>query len=164
MDNEKAIVNKYSIKTLELSQINNIVKDYVNDYNRKFEYYTVVCNWNLTFDNGVRVDVRSKKLYRFCVLHKNLEKCLKNKINHYKKDGLDFSHISEMNITFKTRLDHMTYKHYLEQPMPMVERIIKKLYKNYELIKKLNDIDLTLHMGKIESGRDDIVYYNDEYE
>ena len=33
------------------------------------------------------------------------------------------------------------------------------------LQKKLNDIDLTLQMGKIESGRDDIVYYSveDEY-
>ena len=62
IDNEKAIVNKYSFKTLELSQINNIVKDYVNDYNRKFDYYTVVCNWNLIFDNGVSVDVKSKKL------------------------------------------------------------------------------------------------------
>ena len=39
-----------------------------------------------------------------------------------------------------------------------------KSCRNYELIKKLNDIDLTLHMSKIESGRDDIVYYNDEDE
>ena len=36
-----------------------------------------------------------------------------------------------MNITFITNYDHITYKHYLEQPMPMVER----LYKNYGPIK-----------------------------
>ena len=36
----------------------------------------------------------------------------------------------------------------MEQPMPMVERIIsKKLYGNYELRKTLDDIDLTLLMG-----------------
>ena len=30
----------------------------------------------------------------------------------------------------------MTFKHYLEQPMPMVERVpIKKVYQNLELIK-----------------------------
>ena len=35
-----------------------------------------------------------------------------------------------MNFTFKTRLEHMTYKHYVEQPMPMIERLIdRKLYK-----------------------------------
>ena len=70
-----------------------------------------------------------------------------------------------MNITFKTRLDHMTYKHYFEQLMPMVERLInKRLFKNYELIKTLNDIDLTLHMGAYETGKADIVYYGDEDE
>ena len=62
-----------------------------------------------------------------------------------------------MKITFITRLDHKTYKHYIEQPMPMVERLInKKLYKNYEFIKTLDDIDLTLHMGPYESGTRDI--------
>ena len=165
LDNEKAIVNKFSIKTPELSQINNIVKGYVNDYNRKFEYYMDECIWNLMFDNGVSVDVKSKKVYRFCVLTKKLEKYLKIRINRCKKQRLEFSHISEMNITFRTRLDHMTYKHYLEKPLPMVEKIfIKKLYKNYELIKKLNDIHLTLHMSKIETGGNDVVYNNDEDE
>ena len=61
----------------------------------------------------------------------------------------------EMNITFITRLDHMTYKRYLEQPMPMVERLInRKLYKNYDLIKTLVDIDLTLHMGPYETVKE----------
>ena len=41
-----------------------------------------------------------------------------------------------MSITFKTSLDFMTYKHYLDQPTPMVERLgnrkLKKLlaFKN----------------------------------
>ena len=65
MDNEKAIVNKYSIKTPELSQINNIVKDDVNDYNRKLENFTVVCNWNLLFDNDISFDVKYKLMYGF---------------------------------------------------------------------------------------------------
>ena len=65
-------------------------------------------------------------MYRFRVLHQKLEKNLRNKNNSYENKGLEFSHISEKNITFETRLDHMTYKHYLEQPMPMVERLINK--------------------------------------
>ena len=55
----------------------------------------------------------------------------------------------------------MTYKYYMEQPMPMVARLVnRKLYKNYELIKTLNDIDLTLHMGAYEKGED--VHYNSD--
>ena len=84
----------------------------------------------MVFDNDISIDVKSKLIYRFCALHQNRGNYLKNEINRYKKEGLEFSHISEMNITFETRLDHMTYKQYIEQLMPMVERIInKKLYK-----------------------------------
>ena len=75
------------------------------------------------FDNDISIDGKSKVIYRISVLSHNLEKCPK-KIIHYKRQGLEFSHISEMNITFITRLDHMTYKHYIEQPMPLVERLI----------------------------------------
>ena len=43
--------------------------------------------------------------------------------------------------------------------MPMVERLVNtKLYKNYELIKTLDGIDLTLHMGVYEKGREDIFH------
>ena len=59
----------------------------------------------------------------------------------------------------------MTYKHYIEQPMPMVERLVNtKLYKNYEPIKTLNDIDLTLHKGVYENGEEDVSYNSDEDE
>ena len=49
----------------------------------------------------------------------------------------------------------MTSKYYIEQSMPMVERLfIRKLYKNYELKKTLHDIDLTLDMGPFEAGKE----------
>ena len=64
-----------------------------------------------------------------------------------------------MNITFVTSLNHMTYKHYIEQPMPMVESLIyKKLYKKYDLMKTLDGIDRTLHKGDNETGK--AVQYN----
>ena len=88
-----------------------------------------------------------------------------NKINQYERQGYEFSHISEMNITFLTKLDHMTYKHFIEQPMPMVESLIdRKLYKNYELEKTLIDIDLTLDMGPYETGKADIHCSSEEDE
>ena len=49
----------------------------------------------------------------------------------------------------------MTYKHYLEQPMPVVERLInKKLYRNYDLKKTLDDIEYTSHMGPYGTGKE----------
>ena len=85
-----------------------------------------MCKWKLVFDNDISFDVKSKVKYRISVLCHNLEKNLKSKINHYKRQGLEVSYISETNITFITKLDNLTYKHYIEQPMPMVERLINR--------------------------------------
>ena len=90
------------------------------------------------FDSDISIDVKSEVLYGISVLRHNLENYLKNKINHYERQGLEFSHKSGMNFTFITRLVFMTKKHYKEQPMPMVERLVNgKLYKNFELRKTL---------------------------
>ena len=43
--------------------------------------------------------------------------------------------------------------------MPMVEMLInRKLYRNFNIIKSLDDIGLTLHMGAHETGKADIHY------
>ena len=82
------------------------------------------------FHNDISISVKSKVLYRISVLLEILEKNLKNKNNLYKGRGLEFSHKTEMYITFATCLHLMTYKHYIEQPMPMVEKVFTKvLYK-----------------------------------
>ena len=125
MNNEGTVINKYTIVKPELCGINSITKNNVNNYNRRFEYYEMQCKWKLVFDNDFFIDVKSKKKFRWAESH-NFERYLKNKVIHYKRRGLEFSHISEMKITFITRLDHRTCKHYIEQPMPMVEKLINK--------------------------------------
>ena len=110
------------------------------------------CKWKLVFDNNNLFDVKSKSQYQRSLNHK-FEKYLKNKINHYEKQGVKFSHTSEMNITYTAILEHMTYRHYLDNPMPQVERLINKnLYRKYDLIKSLDGIDELLHMGPLETG------------
>ena len=48
-----------------------------------------------------------------------------------------FPHISEMNISFISKLIDMTYELYIHQPKPMVEwALIKKLAKDPTLIRK----------------------------
>ena len=70
---------------------------------------------------------------------------------------MEFSYMAEMNTTSITSLDFNTCKHYIEQPVPMVERLVnRKSYKNYELIKTLDDIDLTQHMGAYEKGKENV--------
>ena len=74
---------------------------------------------------------------------------LVRKIEYYRRQGVRFFPILEMNITFITSLRLMTYERYFNQPMQMVERVLnKKLHKNPELVKMQKDAHLILYMGR----------------
>ena len=76
-----------------------------------------------------------------------MKKILKSKIKDYEKQGPKFCQICQMNITFITNLDHMTFNHLLQQPMPsVVRRFNEKIDRNLELMQMLSDTDLTLSM------------------
>ena len=82
------------------------------------------------FNNNISIDAKSKVIYRISVLCYSHVKNLKNKINYYRRQSLEFSRISEMKISFITSLDFLTYKHFMEQRIRMIERILnRKLYK-----------------------------------
>ena len=151
------VSNKYTIMILKLCEINNILINNVSKHDKKFVPEEIVCKRKLLFDNDISINVKFTVLYRISVLHHNLLKYLKNKIKYYRRQGLEFPHITEININFITSLDFMTYKHYMAQPMPMVERIVnRRLYKKHEIIKTLDNIDLTSHMGPCENAREDV--------
>ena len=57
MNNEGRVINNYSIMKPELCGINSIVKNSVNNYNRRFQYYEMQCKWKLVFDNEISIDV-----------------------------------------------------------------------------------------------------------
>ena len=85
-----------------------------------------------------------------------LVRCLIGKIEFFRRQGLRFSRILETNITFITSLDLMTYEHYFNQPIQMVERVLNKsFFKNLELVKMLKDVHLTLHMGRKQNSLDE---------
>ena len=129
MKTEGTVLNKYAIMKPELCEINNLLKNNVNIYDKRFELYKIVCKWKLVFENDISIDVKCKVMYRISALRHSLGKYQKNEINCYRRQGLEFSLLSETNITVITNLGFMTYKHYTEQPLPMVERILnRKLY------------------------------------
>ena len=133
------------------------MKNNVNIYDKEFQLYKHVCKKKIVFNNDISIDVKSKIMYRISVFPKNLEQYLKKEINFYRIQGLNLSYIAEMNITFTTSLHFITYKYFIEQLMPMVEKIInRKLYKNNEVIKTLDEIDLTSHIGPYENRRRDV--------
>ena len=132
---DKQVINRNGVENPDFIQIENILKNYARDYNKKFEFYMVICKWKIHFSNIV-VTVKSNPCHRF-----NLREFSLSKIKYYERRQHTFSHISEMNILFISDLRNMTYEHYLKQPKSMLEwRLNIILAKNPELVKILGNI------------------------
>ena len=116
----------------------DILKKYVDDYNKKFVLYIIICKWKLHFSDTT-INIKSNRLYNIHRLGWNLRSYLISEIEYLENKGHKFSHISEMNIVFISNLRNMTYEHYLKIPKPMLEwTIIRKLATNPKLIKAFN--------------------------
>ena len=104
------------------------------------------------------IRVKSKFLYNNWI-PKGLTLYLARKIEHFRKEGYIFSHLSEMSITFTAKFCDMTYEHYLEQPRCMLEwKLNEILYEKTEVVRRLDDLHITLNMGskQITRGESDI--------
>ena len=116
-----------------LNQIDEMMKKYVNIYNKNFERFSVSCVLKLlTTTNRVRYIKNNTKLnleyfFDFSIL---------SRINQYR---YNFPHICEMRITFSSYFRGMTYDYYIKQPLPMCEvRLNQIIAKNPRLIYRLN--------------------------
>ena len=99
-DNDKSIINKHKIMKPELGEINDITKSHVKTYNRRFRFYEVECKCKSIFVNDISSNIKSNNImYKTEIPSVSFEKCLKGRIIQFKKKGLSFSYISEMNIT-----------------------------------------------------------------
>ena len=134
----ESIICKYTVTYPSFLHIEDILKNFVDDYNKKFEFYLIVCKWKLKFSDTI-INIKSDRLYNIHRAGWNLRRSLLSKIEYLENNGHKFSHISEMNIVFITDLRNVTYYHYLQIPKPMLEwTIIKKLANNLKLIKSFN--------------------------
>ena len=131
------IISRYCVRNPNFLQIDNILQNYVLDYNKKFAFHLIICNFQLNFTDTI-VSVKSNTWSNLSTDF-HLRNLL-SKIKYYEKRGHKFSQISEMNITFVTDLRNMTYEHYLHQPKSMMEwKLNAILAKNPELIKILGN-------------------------
>ena len=61
---EGTVINKHTIMNPELWEINNILINNVNNYDKRFVLYKIKCKWKLVFNYDNSIDGKSKVLYR----------------------------------------------------------------------------------------------------
>ena len=135
---EKPFRIKHTIKNPDFFVTDKLSKDYITNHNKKYNLFLVKCDSNLIFNN----DLLKLILIETDFYHTNVYKLrsyLLNKIDNFIEKGCIFSHIDELNITTINDKMYMTYKYYIQNPMPAVElKLIMILAKNPHLIKSLN--------------------------
>ena len=131
----RSIICKNAVKNQSFLHIEDILKNFVDDYNKKFEFFKIFCKWKLHFSDTI-INVKSGSLYNIHRAGWNLRRNLMSKIEYFESNGHKFSHISEMNIVFITDLTNATYGPYLQIPKPMIEWVLlRKIATNPKLIK-----------------------------
>ena len=92
------IISRYIITNPDFLRREDILKNYIHDYNKKFVFYIIICKWKLHFSGRI-INVKNDKWCRLSAAF-YLRKILLSRIKYSERCGYKFSHISEMNITF----------------------------------------------------------------
>ena len=115
------IYDEYSINNSNLNDIDKIFNNYVTSYNKKFDIYSIKCDFYLVFNNDFGIHIETLYVHNKDDLTK-IKTELLFKLELLKYEGYSFCHINEMIIESITDKHWMTYTTYMQKPMPMVER------------------------------------------
>ena len=118
---DEFIYDNYSINNPNLNDIDKIINNYVTSYNKKFDIYSIKCDFYLVFSNDFEIHIETQNVHNMDDLTK-LKTQLLAWIEHLKFEGYSFCHKNEMIIKTITDKHWMTYITFMQKPMPMVER------------------------------------------
>ena len=127
---------KLTIDNPNLDDIDKIIYNYINEYDKKYGYYYIRCEFKLVFSNMEGDAIVSTTLKDNNTLF-SWRIFIQKAIDNFQKDGYRFSHISQINSIIVCNKRDMTYKHYLQHPKSMLEWKLNALVnRNKNLINK----------------------------
>ena len=110
----------FSLKNVDLKDVDEILYLYMKDHNKKSNHYLLKGEFKLVFNNNqdrkfIMTGMIDKRTFISC------SNCLRDAIINLKEEGYDFDHIVEMNIITLAHKRDMTYDFYLKQNMSAFE-------------------------------------------
>ena len=112
---------------------------FITSHNKKFDLYLVDCDLKIDFNKVFKPCFRTDFYHN--TTNFNLKIFLIYWIDKFTRRGYKLLHINEMNIITINDKRNMTYEHFIEQPMQMVEiKLEMILSKNPHLITSVDRI------------------------
>ena len=129
-------IKRYTNNNIKLDEVGEILNNYITIYNKDYDIYIIICKFNLEFDNKFILNIETN------YIHMESEKIniiLSYYIKCHESKGYKFCCINQMNILILIDKCNITYKSYINSPMPMVERRINLIIaKNPVLINSFD--------------------------
>ena len=135
--NDKRIYKNCTINNINLDDVNKILDDYISTHNKNFDFYFINCVFEIQFDNNFTATIEINNHYNTDYI--NIKSYLSFYIDSCESGGYKFSNINHMIINTISCMCNMSYKHYINQPMSMLERRINFIIaRNPQLINSLD--------------------------
>ena len=126
---DEFIYDEYFINNPNLNDIDKINNNSVTSCNQKFDINCIKCDFYLAFNDDFKIHIETYYVHNKDDLTK-IKTDLLSSIEHLKYEGYSFCHINEMIIKTITDKHWMTYKTYMQKPMPMVDRRFNYVFHN----------------------------------
>ena len=134
------VINKHNIGNIPFSDLENIINEYITDYNTKFNSFSILVKCNL-YNNDINISIDNRSDSIFLCSFKDIgsvfyEYSQSKKVRDYiyqyalRKDLNidDNSIINNLTITLFLEYHTMKRKHRLQQPRSVLEsRILKQI-------------------------------------
>ena len=75
----RSIICKYTVKNPSFLHIEDILKNFVDDYNEKIEFYSIFCKWKLHFPDTIII-IKCDRMSNFNCAGWNLRRKLMSQI------------------------------------------------------------------------------------
>ena len=125
LDKEPELGNKikrYIINIIKLDEVDKIINNYITIYKKDYDIYFINCRFKLEFDNNFILNIETNYIHNMESEMINIT--LSYYIKCHESKGYKFCCINQMNILILIDKCNITYKNYINSPMPMVERRI----------------------------------------
>ena len=124
-ENDKSFYTKYIINNINIDEFDKIFNYYITTHYKKFDFYYIDCEFGIQFDNNYTANIEIH--YHYNTDYVNIKNYLLFFIDSCESGGFKFNNIIYMNINTISCKCNMSYKHYITQPMPAVERRINMI-------------------------------------
>ena len=132
---DSGLYYKYTIKNINLNNINKIFDYYITIHNEKFDVYFIICVIQIRFNNNFIVNLEISNHYNTDYV--NIQNYLSGYLKCCERAGYKINNINHMIINITSCICKIRYKHYIDKPMSMLERRINYIItKNPLLINK----------------------------